>query len=416
MAIETVSPVSLMSERISLMLTGLIGGEGVRLRAETRDRQGEVWRSEVVFEVPVSGVVDLSVQAPSSGSYSGVDAAGLIWGMCPRDDLDYAYFESPDDGFGVTLTAEQPGHVPEQAALHRLTRRPDLTRLEVREAGLHGILFMPPGPVRGAVLELGGSEGGLYETRAALLASHGFLVLALGYFALPGLPEQVINVPLEYFGRALAWLRARPEWNGGRVGVLGTSKGGELALLLGTTYPEDVGAVVGVVPSGLVFEGIDRVGNHPPGVPMSSWSLGGQPLPYISYIVKDWSEYFSGPPPVALTPAHQSAVAAAAPATLEAARIRVENIRGPVLLVSGGDDQVWQSTELANIAQAGLETSGGEVVHLTRPDAGHLLSVPGLPTFVRSAWSTSGGTPAANAHLQQLAWESTLDTLARARF
>ena len=35
--------------------------------------------------------------------------------------------------------------------------------------------------------------------------------------------------------------------------MLGTSKGGELALLLGATYPDEVGAVVGVVPSGLIF-------------------------------------------------------------------------------------------------------------------------------------------------------------------
>lgn len=414
MAIESVSPDALMSERVSVVLTGLSPGGSVQLGAETRDRQGELWRSDATFSVPASGVVDLSVLASTSGSYSGVDAGGFLWSMRPRGDLNDVFFGPPDGGFTVTLTLEQPDQVPQTTVLYRRTRSPHLERLEVYEHGLRGTLFTPPGSLRGAVLVLGGSEGGLYETQGALLASHGFLVLALGYFGLPGLPDSLINLPLEYFHRALTWLRARPEWSGGRVGVLGTSKGGELALLLGATYPDEVGAVVGVVPSGLIFEGIDRTGNHPVGTPMSSWSLAGQPVAYIPYTVKDWGEYFSGPPPISMTPAHRDAVAAADPATLEAARIRVENIRGPVLLVSGGDDQVWQSTELSNIAQAGLEASGGEVVHLTHPDAGHLLSTPGLPTFIRSAWSTSGGTPQADAHMQQRAWEQTLAVLARA--
>ena len=414
MPFDIANPSALISQPLAIRLTGLQPGQQVRLRAETRDKAGELWRSEAAFTVSDTGVLDLSTDSPFSGSYSGADISGLIWGMRPRYDLELAYFESPADGFDLVLTLETADRQPEIASVTRLACRPDLIRLELREDNLHGTLFIPPGPVLGAVMELGGSEGGLYETRAALLASHGFLVLALGYFALPGLPEQLINVPLEYFQRALAWLRARAEWSGGRVGVLGTSKGGELALLLGATYPEEVGAVVGVVPSGLVFEGIDRIGNHPPGVPMSSWSRGGVPLPYIPYTVKDWGEYFTGPPPISMTPAHRDAVAAADPATLEAARIGVESIRGPVLLVSGGDDQVWQSTELANVAHARLEASGGEVVHLTHPDAGHLLSTPGLPTFVRSAWSTSGGTPQADAHMQQRAWEQTLDVLARA--
>lgn len=407
-------PSALISEPPDIRVTGLNAGERVQLCAEALDNNGELWRSAAVFEVPASGILDLATAAPASGSYAGADAAGLLWSLRPRDDLSPAFFEPPDAGFDVALTLEVDGRVADAATLRRLTRAPDLTRLDVRDAGLHGTFFIPPDSLRGVVLELGGSEGGLHETRAALLASHGFVVLALGYFDLPGLPPQLINLPLEYFQTALAWLRARPEVAGRRIGVLGASKGGELALLLGATFPDDIGAVVGVVPSGLVFEGIDRARRHPAGQPMSSWSLGGQALPYIPYTVNDWGAYFSAPPPVALTPAHVDAVAAADPATLAAATVPVERVRGPVLLVSGGDDQTWPSAELSRVAQRRIETHGGEVEHLTNPNAGHYLSIPGLPTLVRTPWGNGGGTPQANAHLQQRAWARTLAVLARA--
>lgn len=414
MPFEIAQPSALISQSPGIRIVGLKPGERVQLSAEAQDKNGERWRSTAAFAVPAFGLLDLSNDAPITGSYAGADPTGLLWSLRPRDGLSPAFFEPPEDGFEVALTLELDGRVIDSASLRRLTRAPDLTRLEVRDAGLHGTLFIPPGPVQGAVLELGGSEGRLYETRAALLASHGFAVLALGYFDLPGRPAQLINLPLEYFQTALAWLRARPEVAGRRIGVLGSSKGGELALLLGAIYSDDIGAVVGVVPSGLIFEGIDRTRSHPAGEPMSSWSLGGQALPYIPYAVKDWNAYFSAPPPVSLTPAHVGAVAAADPATLAAATIAAEHIRGPVLLVSGGDDQTWQSVELGTVAQRRIEAHGGEVEHLTDPDAGHYLSFPGLPTFVRAPWGDGGGTPQANARLQQRAWARTLAVLARA--
>ena len=40
---------------------------------------------------------------------------------------------------------------------------------------------------------------------------------------------------------------------------------------------------------------------------------------------------------------------------MERATIPVEKIQGPVLLVSGSDDQVWPSSALADIAMRRLE-------------------------------------------------------------
>jgi fermentation-respiration switch protein FrsA (DUF1100 family) len=145
------------------------------------------------------------------------------------------------------------------------------------------------------------------------LASHGYATLALAYFRLPGLPRGLVNIPLEYFGKAIARVRAPITPRNDFIAVHETSRGGELALLLASLYA-DIRAVVTVVPSGVVFGGL---GPSEPGDlrPRGAWTLEGKPVP------------------------------------LERATIPVERIKGPVLMVSGRDDQLWPPLELAEIAR-----------------------------------------------------------------
>jgi pimeloyl-ACP methyl ester carboxylesterase len=154
------------------------------------------------------------------------------------------------------------------------------------------------------VLVLAGSEGGLHESTAALLASHGQALLALAYFRAPGLPRQLTGIPLEYFARAIAWLRTQPEADSDRILVAGHSRGGELALLLGATYPATVNGVIALVPSSKVEAGLTANGRE---TPESAWTQHGRPLPSMP--------------------------------------IPVERIDGPVLLVSGTDDRLWPSSD-----------------------------------------------------------------------
>ncbi len=140
-----------------------------------------------------------------------------------------------------------------------------MVRQPVREGGLVGSLFLPGASApRAAVLALGGAGGGLSEGAAEAFASEGFAALVLAYFGLEGLPRELVEIPLEYFEGAIAWLKGHPKVEAGRVAVVGNSKGGELALLLGATFPRDVGAVVGYAPSAVVWQGIpfDREIHH----------------------------------------------------------------------------------------------------------------------------------------------------------
>ncbi|GCB69281.1 hypothetical protein scyTo_0013950 [Scyliorhinus torazame] len=100
------------------------------------------------------------------------------------------------------------------------------------------------GPFPG-IIDLYGSVGGLVEHRASLLANHGFLVLALGYFGFDDLPKDFINLDLEYFEEAVNFLRQQPKVISPGVGALGISKGGDLALSMATFVPH-VTAVVSI--------------------------------------------------------------------------------------------------------------------------------------------------------------------------
>ena len=79
-------------------------------------------------------------------------------------------------------------------------------------------------------------EGGIRGFTAALLAAHGYTTFTLGYFALDGLPQELKEIPLEYFKRAIDWFRSQPDVIPDLLGVVGSSRGGELALLLGSKF------------------------------------------------------------------------------------------------------------------------------------------------------------------------------------
>ena len=68
-------------------------------------------------------------------------------------------------------------------------------------------LFFSIGNPIAWVITLGGSGGGLSESRAQILASHGFASLALAYFREEDLPPVLKEIPLEYFKQRSSGLK-----------------------------------------------------------------------------------------------------------------------------------------------------------------------------------------------------------------
>lgn len=272
--------------------------------------------------------------------------------------------------------------------------------------GLVGEYYAPVGVAAPPlVLVLGGSEGGLGGSAplARKLADQGYGALALAYFGLPGVPKTLQRVPLEYFARALDWLAAQPGVKGRRLAIYGGSKGGEAALLIASGDPR-VCAVVAGVPANVAWSGFDPANvTTDPG---PSWTRGGQPVAYVAY---DGSAPFTG-----ILDLYKRSWARASPD----AEIPVERIRGPILLISGRQDQLWPSTAMAEAVMARLEKARFRYhhEHLAYDDAGHAGFGPplaaGSPNIGRL--SALGGSGAGNQAARADGWPKELAFLAAA--
>lgn len=287
---------------------------------------------------------------------------------------------------------------------------------EVHTADVTGRLYpgLGDGPHPGVLVLHGGGGAGGYETEyAALLAEHGYTVLCVAYFGAPGVTDTLHEIPLSTFADAADWLLDRPDVRGERVGVVGFSRGGEASLLVGS-YLDVAGPVVSYVPSCYVWPAPSWMDGVPEGCP--TWTLDGEALPFLPvdpYVTEsdDVEDPLTTEPPNAGTLAVERSTAA----EKERAAIPVEDIDGPVLLVSGGQDIVWPSADLASRAAARLDTHDHlhSFEHRSYPEAGHAIRVP--YRFDSSDDPAErhrfGGTTAANARAAADAWEGALEYL-----
>jgi dienelactone hydrolase len=227
----------------------------------------------------------------------------------------------------------------------------------------------------------------------------------------PALPKNFVDIPIERVDAARDYLRNRAEVDGERIGIYGVSKGAEFVLLAATTFPW-VKSAVAVVPSDVVWEGW---GEGVEANKRSSFSLRGKPFPFTPYqdFEQEFMGYQTGDDVRIRRP--QDKGRAANPAAAATARIPVERYKGPLMVVAGQEDQVWNSAMMAhNIAERRAEAKL-ETLSLIYTDAGHYLSGNGWsPTSEYDAGPRkAGGTPAGNAAAQADAWVKTIAFLRR---
>lgn len=278
-----------------------------------------------------------------------------------------------------------------------------------------GTICTPGTPgTHAAVLVLGGSGGGdglaPFATR---FAQRGYVAASVAYFGAPGLPDALDEIPVETVEKALAAVAQRPDVDPSRIGLFGDSKGGELALLAASTYPQ-FRAVVAVVPSPFAWSGVSSG---------SSWTVAGKPVRYVQLERRARGGPFRGfgnGTPVESRRAYDASMQLHRSA-IPAATFHLENVRGPILLIAGDDDGVWDSPAQCAIGIAYLHARAhpyaDEYVHY--PDAGHafLFATPARPLVegARGALTVRfGGTPGGNVAAHDAAWTKIDDFFARA--
>jgi dienelactone hydrolase len=393
-----VAPDAMLRDRkIELAVKGLKPDSSYSLRAEFASRAGTIWRSETEFRSDANGEIDIAKMAPVAGSYSGVDPTGILWSMqnSKERSSDGLTFDN-DDHSVLNVTVRVGEKTVAQKYIILRNRDIGVSTTEIR-GEVTGTFFSPKVTSRvPAVIVLGGSEGGVARPNAALVASHGFPTLALGYFGTESLPEDLERIPVETVDRAVDWLAKQPGVDPSRIVVMGGSKGAELALVAASLNPKIKG-VVAIAPSSVVWEAISQSKES-----YSSWTSRGKDLPFAPYVQTD--EYKKTRRLISL----YDPSFAKAPAE---SQIAVERIAGPILLISGNNDLVWPSAEMANAIEARLAKNNFKYNVLNRQwdNVGH--HVAGVPNRPTADSVRLGGTAQTIANAQFEAWREIVSFL-----
>lgn len=404
----TVSPlISLIDQPLEIKVAETTPNQLVKLQATTTDSDGKVWKASGLFQTDEKGQLNLATASSLQGSYCGIDPMGLFWSMQIPNDPN-ATFKTENDSFSITLELSIDEKICASQCITRLKRLPEVKRIPIKKDGIIGLMFIPPTekPLP-LIITLSGSSGGFGESRAQLLASHGFAVLALGYFGMKDLPPILENIPLEYFENALKWIKSRSDIDAAQIGFYGVSRGAELSLILGCLFPDSIQAIVASLPSSVVYSGI--ADSHTP-----AWTYKGLPFAPSAPVhdVLDKNE-----PPIRLTPKFLQGLKDD-PKAFAAAAIPVEQIGCPILLISGGDDEMWPSLLFAQQIKNRLEQKGSSIscTHLNYPLAGHTIGVPFLPSSNSVYYQAkngllfvTGGTPQDNDLASRDSWNKIIE-------
>jgi len=363
----SISPTDALLDRpVTVRVAGLAARERVVLQASTIDVAGRAWRSRVAYRADGHGAIDTHGDMRLAWLMQRVGAA--------PGNADHLALSSSST---VAVTVLRGTKAAGRASFVRRTSADDVEHsdLTVDRDGLAGTFYRRPGAPPGtAVLILGGSAGGHGGAlTGALLASHGYPALSLGYFAEPGLPQHLQNIPLEYFRAALRWLATQPEVDPNRMVVAGVSRGGELALLLASTYPDLVHGAVACTTAARVL------GGDPSG---RAWTIGGSPVPF---------EF-----------------------------LPVDRITAPTLITGAGQDEIIESgpatAQLLQFAHAHGRTN---VTGRVYAKAGHgvgcgppNLPSPGIVESPPGTFRSLGGSLAGNGEASAAAWPRLLHFLA----
>lgn len=265
------------------------------------------------------------------------------------------------------------------------------------------------GPPKPVVVILHGADGGTEagDRFGPILAEMGYAAVGLPYYspdwgdfgppkALPEIAGSFVDIRIDQLSELRDALKTIDGVDTERFGLFGASKGAEFALIAASYY-DWVDAVVAYAPTDVVWEGwgletIEAEGTR------SSFSFAGQALPFMPY--KGFVEgLMAGPGNADLRAIHSNG-RSDHPDREEAARIKVEDYAGALMLVAGERDAQWDAASAARAIEAKRSQAGRQTTVLIYPEAGHDLVGDGGPR--ESA--RSGGIPGANYAARTDAW------------
>jgi len=201
-------------------------------------------------------------------------------------------------------------------------------------------LYLGKGKNQALIVGLGGSEGGnawtsdYWKKTRDQFIDKGYALLAIGYFGAKGTPDTLQKIAIEDVHYAIELATKNKKINKRKIAIVGGSRGADLALLLGSYY-KNIKCVVGIVASNVTFPGNT---NH---FTTSTWTYQKKELPFVP-VNEDAV-------PFLMKRDLRGTFEAMLKDTMagETSLIKVENINGPILLISATKDEICPSTPMA---------------------------------------------------------------------
>lgn len=409
-----------VDDKIKVKILDLIPNSKLRIsmKMEFPWCEGEEFSSYAVFISNEKGEVDLDLIKPVEGTYESADSMGLIYSLkkSKTKGKNIAENISIDEPIIMNMLFESSTERKE-IKLKRLFKSEDIIVKHISE-GFTGQLFYKEKSSDKTILMLGGSDGQIQALTllAGPLASKGFNVLIVSYFASEGLPDKLEKIPLEYFEKIFEWMKKNEITNTEDIFLHGTSKGGELALLLASRYKQ-IKKVVVSAPHTYCFQALDGLMS---GKNVSSWSYKGESIPYIevdnNIFYEDLKKNTEKGIPFGFVSTYKKSIERAI--NKEEARIKVENSEADILMISGKEDNIWNSYDgcleiLQNLKNNNYLYS---VELLAYDEMGHPLPIPyviplseTLSMNMSGGVFSSGGTIEGNAEGQFKSWKRTIE-------
>uniref|UniRef100_A0A3P9QD87 Acyl-coenzyme A thioesterase 1-like n=1 Tax=Poecilia reticulata TaxID=8081 RepID=A0A3P9QD87_POERE len=392
---------ALVDEAFEVLVENLAPVSPFTLRSLHHSEDGDDWEAYGHYFSDHSGRVSVSEDLSFGGTYSGMEPMGLIWSMRPvpgsRTGLR---LRKKDVTTPMLITVSlYNGHEDfrgNSPLVSMVTERwymgPGIQRIEISDEELRGGLFVPPGPGPfPGILDLWGGGGGLLEYRSALLASRGYVCLALEYFKTGQMKST--DMSFEYFEKAYRVLKDHPQVIPDRVGII--------SLCLGT-----------IVTLSLVAESSDITHSQ-----VGRWERW-----------EHWERLsFSMFNKIRVDENNHQIWRDVGLALLKEPSMKVDvaKINCPLMLVNGCDDQNWCSVETADDISKTMDAAGkGHLLtRLDYPDTGHLIEPPFSPHCVAGnfmVYSSNekviqryGGKTKPHSDAQDDSWRKILSFLRR---
>ena len=216
----------------------------------------------------------------------------------------------------------------------------------------HGVvetlLYLGDSDNQPLIVAFGGAEGGIDWHRNHMkgkrdsLIQKGYAILAIGYFNADGTPKNLDRISLDAISDTIMNIAKNPKIDESKIALIGGSRGGELVLNLASRFNQ-FNAVIALSTSNVSFPAITWSANT------SSWTFKDEEVPYVPAGLNTISPAIKGD----LYTAHSLMLEDKE--AVKKAVIRVENINGPILILSGKDDNQWPATTMSNRIIARLE-------------------------------------------------------------